>query len=204
MVKSGLAVRTSVSQYRLTAHLTLAILVYAYTVWLAADLKMPAPRRISKEVSRGFYNAAKLILGLVFLTIIAGGFTAGLKAGFTYNTFPLMEWKAGAERLSPAISWYRNLFENIATVQFDHRCLAIITLIGVVSLWAAARRRALPQVVAVPLNLMLAAALLQVGLGISTLLLIVPVPLAAAHQACAVLLLTATLLTVHSLRRISV
>jgi heme a synthase len=145
-------------------------------------------------------RGAEIVLVLVGLTIVAGGFVAGLNAGLTYNTFPLMDGSfvpAGYAQLSPFI---RNWFENIPAVQFDHRLLAETTVTAALVLWLAARRAELPRPARWALHALLAMALLQVSLGISTLLLVVPVPLAAAHQAGAVLLLTAALVLRHRLR----
>jgi cytochrome c oxidase assembly protein subunit 15 len=140
------------------------------------------------------------VLGLVGLTIVAGGFVAGLNAGLTYNTFPLMDGSfvpAGYAQLSPFI---RNWFENVAAVQFDHRLLAETTVASVIALWLLGRQSALPRAARLALHALLATALLQLALGISTLLLVVPIPLAAAHQAGAVLLLTAAIILRHRLR----
>jgi len=196
MVESGLADRIEVSQYRLTAHLALALLIYAATLWTALGLLERPTGKTPLWLRRG----AEILLGLVSLTIVAGGFVAGLNAGLTYNTFPLMDGSfvpAGYAQLSPFI---RNWFENIPAVQFDHRLLAETTVTMVVVLWFAARRAVLSRPIRLALHVLLAMALLQVSLGISTLLLVVPVPLAAAHQAGAVLLLTATLVLRHRLR----
>ena len=145
-------------------------------------------------------RASEAVLALVSLTIIAGGFVAGLNAGLTYNTFPLMDGcivPAGYAQLSP---FWRNWFENVPAVQFDHRILAMTTAAVVVALWLAARRVAVPRRARLALHVLLAAVLLQVSLGISTLLLVVPIPLAAAHQAGAVLLLTTAIVLRHRLR----
>jgi cytochrome c oxidase assembly protein subunit 15 len=197
MVKSGLIDRPHVSQYRLTAHLSLALLIYAYLLWLLLDLLFPAPP-VAPAAAR-LRNAATGLLGLVALTIVSGGFVAGLKAGFAYNTFP----KMGDQWLPPA-GWmqqpgWRNLFENIATVQFDHRLLAISTLASLVAFWVYAKGRPLPRSARVGIHLLLLAGILQVSMGIGTLLLHVPVPLAAAHQAGALTLLTVALFVVHRL-----
>ena len=96
---------------------------------------------------------------------------------------------------------WRNFFENIATVQFDHRLLATLVFFSTIVLWVTARRYALPATVKTGLHLMLATVFLQVGLGISTLLLHVPVALAATHQAGALLLLTIALYTHHRMTR---
>jgi cytochrome c oxidase assembly protein subunit 15 len=145
-------------------------------------------------------RGAEAVLCLVAITIVAGGFVAGLNAGLTYNTFPLMDGQfvpAGYAQLAPFI---RNWFENVAAVQFDHRLLAETTVTSVIVLWLAARHATLPHPARVALNALLAIALLQLSLGISTLLLVVPIPLAAAHQAGAVLLLTAVIVFRHRLR----
>ena len=206
MVKSGLADRIEVSQYRLTAHLALALVIYAATLWTALGLITPTPTlphpRGREMIDRAFRwrRASEAVLVLMTLTIIAGGFVAGLNAGLIYNTFPLMDGQfvpAGYAQLSP---FFRNWFENIPAVQFDHRVLAETTVASVIVLWLAARRAALARAARFALHVLLAIALLQLSLGISTLLLVVPVPLAAAHQAGAVLLLTAAIVFRHKLR----
>jgi len=143
---------------------------------------------------------ASAVLCLVGLTIVAGGFVAGLNAGLTYNTFPLMDGNfvpEGYTQLSPFI---RNWFESIPAVQFDHRLLAETTVSVVVLLWIAGRRAALLHPARLALDALFAATLLQASLGIATLLLVVPVPLATAHQAGAVLLLTTAIIFRHTLR----
>jgi cytochrome c oxidase assembly protein subunit 15 len=197
MVESGLADRIEVSQYRLTAHLVLALVIYAATLRTALGLLYPT----HAATSAGLRRATGAVLCLVSLTIIAGGFVAGLNAGLTYNTFPLMDGSfvpAGYAQLSPFI---RNWFENVAAVQFDHRLLAMTTVACVIALWVAGQRAALPTSAKRALHMLLAVALLQLALGISTLLLVVPIPLAATHQAGAVLLLTAAIVLQHRLRR---
>lgn len=197
MVKSGLSVRTSVSQYRLTAHLALAVLIYGYVVWLAADRFGDGVR---VEAGR-LRSASRIVLGLAILTLLAGGFMAGLHAGLTYNSFPLMDGKLFPDGYFLMRPWWINPFENITAVNFDHRWLAIMTFGSIVALWIAARGVPLPRAIRLPLDLMLMMAVIQVGLGISTLALAVPIPLAAAHQTGAILLFTCALLTVHGLRK---
>jgi len=193
MVKSGLVDNPHVSQYRLTAHLGLAILIYAYMFHVALGLWLGG--RHSGTIPAGLRRATTLVTGLVFITILSGGFVAGLKAGFAYNTFPLMDGHWIPEVIFMQEPLWRNFFENIATVQFQHRLLALLVSLSVILLWLAARRITLPAVVTTGLLLMLAAVVLQVSLGISTLLLHVPVALAATHQAGALLLLTMALYT---------
>jgi heme a synthase len=205
MVESGLADRVEVSQYRLVAHLALALAIYAAILWVALGIvRGPTlPDRRSGS-SPGWRRAAEAVLLLVALTILAGGFVAGTHAGLTYNTFPLMDGRlvpAGYAQLHPFLL---NWFENIAAVQFDHRALAAATAGGVLALWAAGLRAVLAPPARVALNALLAATALQMILGVSTLLFVVPIPLAAAHQAGAVLLLTAAILLRHALRGASV
>jgi cytochrome c oxidase assembly protein subunit 15 len=201
MVQSGLADRVEVSQYRLVAHLALALAIYAAILWTALGIVRGSP---SPDASPGRRRAAEAVLVLVSLTILAGGFVAGTRAGLTYNTFPLMDGRlvpAGYAELHP---FYLNWFENIAAVQFDHRLLAVATVSAVFVLWVARLRADLPKPARKALRALLAVAVLQVALGISTLLLVVPIPLAAAHQAGAVLLLTAAIVLRHSLRAAAV
>ena len=197
MVESGLAQRTEVSQYRLVAHLALALAIYAATLWAALGLLSEPAGPI---VARGWRRASEAMIGLVAVTIAAGGFVAGLHAGLTYNTFPLMDGSlvpAGYGQLHP---FARNWFENIAAVQFDHRLLAITTAGSALTLWLVGMCAALPRPARLALHALMAIAALQFALGVATLLLVVPIPLAAAHQAGAVLLLTAAIVFRHTLR----
>jgi cytochrome c oxidase assembly protein subunit 15 len=137
------------------------------------------------------------LVALVGLTSASGALVAGLRAGRVFNTFPLMAGRVvppGYGQLSP---WWRNLFENHAAVQFDHRVLAITTFAAAVATWITFRRSA-PTPLARRLDFVLAAALLQLGLGIATLLLAVPVSLGVAHQGGAALLLVAAILAWHA------
>jgi cytochrome c oxidase assembly protein subunit 15 len=212
MVESGLAARVEVSQYRLVAHLAVALSIYALTLWTALGLlegsspsASPHPS-LPRERGRvsggaGWRRAAEAVLALVALTITAGGFVAGLHAGLTYNTFPLMDGSLVPEGYAQLQPIMRNWFENIAAVQFDHRILATTTAAAVLLLWLAGWRASLPRQARLALHALFAAALLQFALGVATLLLVVPIPLAAAHQAGAVLLLTAALALRHAVRR---
>ena len=197
MVKSGLAGRVEVSQYRLVAHLALALAIYSAILWTALSIARGSP---VPGASAGWRGAADAVLALIALTILAGGCVAGTRAGLTYNTFPLMDGRlvpAGYDQLHP---FYLNWFENIAAIQFDHRALAIATVAAVFLLWAAGQRAALPKATRLALHLLLAAAAVQVVLGISILILVVPIPLAVAHQAGALLILTAAIVLRHTLR----
>jgi cytochrome c oxidase assembly protein subunit 15 len=198
MVESGLADRIEVSQYRLVAHLALALAIYAAILWLALGI-VRTPART--DPGPGWRWAADAVLSFVAVTMVAGGFTAGLHAGLTYNTFPLMDGRlvpAGYGLLQP---FWRNWFENIAAVQFDHRLLAVATAVVIGLVWAAGQRATLPRPARAALHALLGMVALQVALGIATLLLVVPIPLAAAHQAGAVLLLTGAIVFRHTLRQ---
>ena len=197
MVKSGLVDVPRVSPYRLGMHLGLALLIYAGMFWLALGLLRPRLARAGAAIGAGLQP----LLILLAITIMSGAFVAGLKAGFVYNTFPLMagQWVPdGLLHLEPA---WRNFFENPATVQFTHRVLALVTLLLVVVLWLRAWRLPLSGTQRFAFHALAAATLLQVTLGIKTLLLYVPVSLGAAHQGGAVVLLSAVLFALHELGR---
>jgi cytochrome c oxidase assembly protein subunit 15 len=201
MVASGLVDRPDVSQYRLTAHLGAAFLIQAALVWVG--LSLVRPRTVFAYSLRALALRRWLIglLVLIVLTVLAGGFVAGTDAGFKFNTFPLMDGTlVPTHFLFPESPWWVNLFEDEATIQFGHRLLAILTLIAALVAWMKSRQAALPpraHRVCQAVGLM---ALVQVGLGIATLLLIVPVWLGSAHQAGAVVLFTLALWALHELR----
>jgi cytochrome c oxidase assembly protein subunit 15 len=197
MVKSGLVDRPDVSQYRLAAHLGLALVILGAIQWVVLDLLRPVP---APGDNRGLKFAAWALLGLVSVTIISGAFVAGLDAGHVYNTFPLMDGALIPEGLGDLSPAYLNVFENITTVQFDHRVLAIGVLVAVGIFWWRAIPAPLAPSQRLAVRALAAVAVIQVGLGISTLLLVVPVPLAALHQAGAVTLLAVTVWLAHELR----
>ena len=197
MVQSGLADRVDVSPYRLTAHFGLAIAIYGATLWTALDLLRPAA---VGPADRNLRPGAFAFCVLVFVTMLSGGFVAGLDAGFTYNTFPLMDGRLVPAGYLDEQPWWLNLFENIAAVQFNHRLLAMTTVAAALALWWITRRAV--QSAARALGIAVAAmALIQVALGIATLLLVVPIPLAAAHQGGAVILFSLALALAHEGRR---
>ena len=198
MVKSGLVDNPQVSQYRLTAHLVAAFLIYGYMFWVALSLLYPN----DSNHRHAWYSTTLLLTILISVTIISGGFVAGLKAGMIYNTFPLM----GDSLIPPGLfaldPWWRNLFDNMTTVQFDHRLLAITTFVLIVVFWWRSRSARLPARTRPAITALMGVAVVQVTLGVTTLLLGVPIVLAAAHQAAALLLFTVALFLVHSLRKI--
>ena len=196
MVKSGLVNDPHVSQYRLTAHLVAAFAIYAYMFWVALSLLFPDRNR-----QHAWYGKTVALTSLIAVTILSGGFVAGLKAGKIYNTFPMMgdSWiPPGLASMQPA---WRNVFENTATVQFDHRILALTTFAVIFVYWLRIRGVPLPKRAAKAVNGLLHTATLQVALGVLTLLFAVPVFLGAAHQAVAMLLFTVAVFLCHSLQR---
>jgi cytochrome c oxidase assembly protein subunit 15 len=202
MVQSGLVDDPRVSQLRLAAHLSLALLIFAAMFWLALSLLRAAADAPRAPAAGG--RAAKLrrfallIVALVFLQAVAGSLVAGIRAGFAYNTFPLMNGQLVPAEILSLTPWYRNFADNMATVQFDHRLIAWLLALLIPAFWLAVRLQA-PSRVALAADLLLAALLLQFALGVATLLLVVPLPLAAAHQAGAVLLFAAALNAAHAL-----
>ena len=194
MVKSGLVDNPRVSQYRLTAHLGLAFAIYAYMLWLAFDLLFAQGK--GKHPQAAY---SRLLVVLVYLMILTGGLVAGTRAGFAYSTWPLMGTSfvpAGLYGSDPA--WLA-MFEDITTIQFNHRMFAYF-LFALIHLFAwRSWRSGMPARGGLALGLLLVALWLQVIMGISTLLLHVPVWLAVAHQGGAVALLSATLFASHVL-----
>ena len=199
MVESGyFPDSTAVSPYRLVIHLSLAMVLFSAILWTALATLSPVPLSIPGAWRvRRLCQAACVMVGL---TIVAGGFTAGLHAGLIYNTFPLMDGRlipAGYGDLHPAL---RNLTENVTAVQFDHRLLATLTALTVVAAVIAGLRAQLPRRAHNAVLVMGAAVLAQYALGVATLLSVVAIPVAVAHQGVAVLLLAASLTATHTLR----
>ncbi len=200
MVKSGLVNDPHVSQYRLTAHLGLAVVIYTYMFWIALKLLYPKIN-MSENIRNNLGRLSMIITGIIIITILSGGFVAGTRAGFAFNTFPLMDGRlipAGLFEHSPV---WRNFFENIVTVQFNHRVVATLLFLIIPVFWIKAAKSELHPLAKTGSHLLLAALALQITLGISTLLLVVPVALAAAHQAGAIILLTAALFVSQQLHR---
>ena len=201
MVKSGLVDDPRVSQFRLTAHLALALLIFAAMFW--AGLSLIHPRRAALRLPRQRSTRAWAIglTVLIFVMALSGGFVAGIRAGFAYNTFPLMNGTFVPAELLMLDPWWRNFFWNMATVQFNHRAIAWLIALTIPVLWWKLRTtEALPPRARVGGHLLLALVIVQIALGIATLLLVVPIPLAAAHQAGAVLVFATALNVAHALR----
>lgn len=173
MVQSGLVDQPDVSHYRLAAHLGLAVAIYGWLLWILLD-------RSHVRRERAPHRFAVALLCWISVTMVWGAFTAGLDAGALYNTFPLMGGRIvppGAFEVDPA---WLNLFQNGATVQFVHRWLAIGFVVLAVLYWVRARTRAGAWLAGM--------ALVQASLGAATVLTVVAVPVATAHQAGALTL----------------
>jgi cytochrome c oxidase assembly protein subunit 15 len=200
MVKSGLVDDPRVSHYRLTAHLGLAFVILAAMFWVALDLIFPRTSGPTQAAPRGPAGFAAGLVALVFVMVLTGGLVAGIRAGFAYNTFPLMNGHVVPPEIFMTDPWHLNFFNNMATVQFDHRILAWLLALLVPWFWWKTWRIENRPRARVAAHLLLGALTVQIALGISTLLLVVPIPLAAAHQAGAVLVFMAALFAAHSLR----
>ena len=199
MVKSGLVDNPHVSQYRLTAHLGLAFVIYAAMLWVILDVL--AGRRPGSRQPHALARWGVGLVGLVFLMILSGGLVAGTKAGFAYSTWPLM----GTSFMPPGLyagdpAWL-DAFEDITTIQFNHRVFAYLLFVLIHLFAWRLWRTGLGGRERLAAVFLLAALWLQAILGISTLLLHVPISLAAAHQGGAVVLLSATIYAAHLLRR---
>lgn len=186
MVKSGLSGHMDkVSQYRLAAHLALAAIIFGAALWTAFGVgRAASPRRAAPAAASPW--AALTLTVLVFFQIVLGAFVSGLHAGLSHNTWPLMDGRLVPEGLGAMSPWWTNLFENVMTVQFNHRMMAWLVaawaLGGAAWLWLAGREteRTLATILA-------AAVLAQFALGVWTLLALAPLSLALAHQAGAFL-----------------
>ncbi len=202
MVKSGLVDDPRVSQFRLTAHLGLALLIFAAMFWAGLSLLRPKIDRALDATLGQLRRWSAILATLVFLMALTGGLVAGIRAGFAYNTFPLMNGYVVPPEIMMIDPWYRNFFYNMATVQFDHRLVAwaLALLIPIFCWRVRAAGAAVPVRIRTGAGLLFAMLILQIALGVCTLLLVVPLPLAAAHQAGAVLLFAASLNEAHALR----
>jgi cytochrome c oxidase assembly protein subunit 15 len=197
MVSSGLESRPDVSQYRLAAHLVSAFILYAFIVWLALDQFRAARGETPAPATPGLVRLGFIVPAATLVTVAAGAFVAGLDAGKVYNTFPLMDGGFTPPDAMIMHPWYMNFFENIGTVQFDHRVLAMSLVALVLGTWAYARRKPLTPRGRVFMNALGAMVLIQAALGITTLLLVVPIPVALAHQTGALILFTLGICFAH-------
>jgi cytochrome c oxidase assembly protein subunit 15 len=192
MVASGLAGRIDVSQYRLAAHLTLACVIYAAIVWTVQRLTRASLMEVPPRLRVGAY----VLLALVFGQIYLGALVAGLDAGLIYNTWPLIDGRLipEASELLPLHPLWRNLFETVLTVQFNHRIMAYLLWTGAVLHFADAMRTRADGTILPSAGVFFAAVTLQASLGILTLLYHARISLALLHQAMALVVLTIAVL----------
>ena len=201
MVKSGLVDDPRVSQFRLTAHLGLALVIFAAMFWVG--LSLVSTRRVASATPayRSLRHWAVGFTLLVFVMMLSGGFVAGIRAGFAYNTFPLMNGHLVPPEILSLEPWWRNFFWNMATVQFDHRVIAwIIAFCAPILWWKVTTAGEVLGRVVWGGHVLLVLVFAQIALGIATLVNVVPLPLAAMHQAGAVLVFAAALNVAHALR----
>jgi heme a synthase len=199
MVASGLSQRVEVSQYRLATHLILALVIFASMVWTLRRIAVPqrsdAPPRLK-------FTAIGLLV-LTFVQLYLGALVAGLRAGKIYNTWPDIDGALvpSAARLFFDTPWWRNLFENTLTVQFEHRMVAYALLVAAAwhALDAVCSNAGKPIVESA--LWLVAAVILQATLGILTLLNQAPMGLALAHQGVAIAVLTLATLQAERLAR---
>jgi cytochrome c oxidase assembly protein subunit 15 len=203
MVKSGLVNDPQVSQYRLSAHLMSAILIYGFMMWTIFDLANPEKyRSLVKSDQPGWRKISLALMTLLLITMVTGGFAAGLKAGLIFNTFPLMGGQLVPEGIGALSPWYLNLLENRVTVQFDHRWLATLSGVALIGWYIKGRSSFDNTKLQRSFKWVGMMVIIQLALGIATLLAQVPVLLGVLHQAGALLLFSALLFNTHSLSRV--
>ncbi len=190
MVASGLVHRPSVSHYRLAAHLSLDLTLYSLTLWTAFFVSSPRPAPVAPpELRPALRRHAVIGLAALAITIVWGAFTAGLRAGLLYNTFPLMGGGIAPPDVLALEPWWSNFAENPSAVQFVHRMLAMTTGLILLALALRLRQAAFARELQRMGTALFLVVALQVTLGIETVLNQVPVWLGALHQANAILLL---------------
>ena len=203
MVKSGLdpklienAETPRVSPYRLASHLTSAFGIYCISFYSGLQILKP------HTTKNPLHSLGLGLFTLAATTATSGAFVAGLDAGLVYNTWPLMEstFIPAKEELLFITPKWRNIFENQTTVQLDHRLLAYTTFASVVSFFFYAKRRNPHPKILSSIKGVMHMVILQATLGITTLIYLVPLPLAAAHQAGSVGVLTTIMLMLHKMR----
>jgi cytochrome c oxidase assembly protein subunit 15 len=201
MVASGLVDDPRVSHVRLSIHLGLAFLIFGAMFWTALEL-LGAQRPVTTQPARArLARYAIWLAALVFVMVLSGGLVAGTRAGYAYNTFPLMNGNFFPPEYFMLQPWWQNFLHNMATVQFNHRLIAWALFFLIPALWVAVRRAPVSARAGLASTLLLAMAAVQLALGIATLLQGVPVALGAAHQAGAAGLFALSLWTAHALRR---
>lgn len=200
MVQSGLVDDPRVSQYRLTAHLSLAFLIFIAMMWLALGLCAERARETADAALRRLRRVGFWLAALVFYMVITGGLVAGIRAGKAFNTFPLMNGHVLPPESFSIDPWYLNFFNNMALVQFNHRLGAWLLAFLVPWFWLKIRSVFVSARARRAADLLLVATALQIALGIATLLMSVPIALGAAHQGGAMVVFALLLWLNHELR----
>ena len=193
MVQSGLVNEPDVSHYRLAAHLGLALFIIISLVWVGLDLLRPSHRKKDKRL----FRLALLITFLIFLQSIFGALVAGLNAGKIYNSWPDMNGSFLPEGPFSMEPWWLNLLENHGLVQFDHRILGYLIVFFSIYIFVFAKMNLASGPIRRATKTLMHSTFLQMILGISTLLMGVPVWLGTIHQGMAVILLVASLNLTH-------
>ena len=198
MVKSGLINEPDVSHYRLSIHLLLAFIIYGYLLSLTFSIYS---QKNNKKIitNKSFYIMNLVLIFLILITVFSGGMVAGLDAGLVYNTFPLMGDKFIPLDILEIKPKYINFFENPVTVQFDHRILGLTTFTLIILIWFYARVMNFHSNIKTKTNILLIVVLIQVCLGITTLLSYVAIHAAIVHQLGSLVLFTISIWILKSL-----
>jgi len=218
MVKSGLDTKTAhiqgenvhVSPYRLVLHLVFAFIIYAYILWVALQLYFPKPNNVLGVNFKGLRRFGYLVTAWIFITVISGGFVAGIRGGLVYQTFPLMHgFFIPPDLFNPQIegSVLNNFFLNQTTVQFDHRILAILLFFVTLTFWISSFKYKLSNKSKILFHSILIIIITQITFGILTLLNFVPkslltITLATIHQGIALILFTISIIINFKLRQL--
>ena len=202
MVKSGLINEPDVSHYRLSIHLLLAFIIYGYLLSLTFSIYS---QKNNKKIitNKSFYIMNLVLIFLILITVFSGGMVAGLDAGLVYNTFPLMGDKFIPLDILEIKPKYINFFENPVTVQFDHRILGLTTFTLIILIWFYARLMNFNSNIKTKTNILLIVVLIQVCLGITTLLSYVAIHAAIVHQLGSLVLFTISIWILKSLPLVS-
>ncbi|WP_419731151.1 COX15/CtaA family protein [Lichenicola sp.] len=206
MVASGFDPNSvAVAPAKLVLHLGFAFALYSAILWTAFSVRWPVAQPI--PATPGTIWARRLVATaacVLAVTVIAGGFTAGTHAGFIYNSFPTMDGHLLPPHYGALHPFWRNWFQNLGAVQFDHRVLATLTALTIGGALLVGLRAALSGPAHNALMLLGWAVLAQYALGVTTLLMVVPVWAGTLHQTFAAILLSVTLFTLHRLRGVGV
>jgi cytochrome c oxidase assembly protein subunit 15 len=195
MVMSGLVDKPHVSHYRLAAHLSLAFIIIGYISWIILDVMRPS----KVHFSQGRWLAIGLLV-LVCLQIVYGAFTAGTHAGFVYNTFPKMHDQWVADQVFAMSPLWINFLESHATIQFIHRVLGTVVLAGTFVFWLVGKNNQTPKQRKWSMILFLTV-LAQYGLGVYTLVMVVPIAAASMHQMFACVVFLSSIILLHTYSR---